>query len=111
MVMERPPEVNPPSGRVPGQVLLAIPRSKSLRRRNSGRNHVTGGSSRVFGVRGKYRPKGGLRGAPLVQATRGRGHPPGLGVAPLEASFGLPESSVVDIFLVIFLKFSEHFYF
>ena len=35
MVMERPPEVNPLSRRVPGQLLLAIPKSKSRRRRNT----------------------------------------------------------------------------
>src|SRR4051812_47781507 len=64
MVMERPPEVNPPSDRVPRQLLLAILRSESRRRRNSGRNRVTGLLLRVFGARGKYRPKGSLRGAP-----------------------------------------------
>src|SRR4051812_34557683 len=69
IVMERPPEVKPPSGGVPGQVLLAIPRSESRRRWNNGRNRVTDLSSRFFGARGKYRPKGGLRGAPLDQAA------------------------------------------
>src|SRR3954469_11682078 len=81
MVMERPPEVNPPSGRVSGQLLLAIPRSESRRRQNSGRNRVTGLLSRVFGARGKYRPKGSLRGVPPVRATRA----PGWGVSPLRA--------------------------
>src|SRR4051812_19863297 len=74
MVMEGPPEVNPPSGKVLGQLLLAIPRSES-RWRNSGQNHVTGLLSRVFGARGKYRPKGDPRGAPLAQAARWRDHP------------------------------------
>src|SRR4051812_30993715 len=87
MLTERPPEVNPPSGRVPGQLLLAIPRSESIRRRHSGQNRVTGGSSRVCVSGDTYRPKG---------------------VSPLEASFGLLESSVLDVFLVIFLEFSEH---
>ena len=59
MVVEWSPEVNPPSGRVPGQLLPAIPRLESRRRRNSGRNRVTGPSSRVSGARGKYRTKGG----------------------------------------------------
>ena len=58
MVMEKPPEVNPPSGRVPGQLLLVIPRSESLRRQDSGRNRVTGLLPRVFRARGKYRLKG-----------------------------------------------------
>ena len=71
MVMERPPKVNPPSDRVPGQLLLAIPRSKSLQRRNSGRNRVTGLLTRVFGVRTKYRRKGTLRGAPWPRRLEG----------------------------------------
>ena len=56
--------------------------------------------------------------APLTQAARWRGHPlgrareaPGQGVAFLRLSFGLLESSMMDIFLGIFLDFSEHFYF
>src|SRR4051812_31618620 len=36
IVVEKPPEINPPSGRVPGQVLLAISILGSRRRRNSG---------------------------------------------------------------------------
>ena len=63
-------------------------------------------------------PKGSLRGAPLAQAARWRGHPLAApagrlagGVAPLGAPFGLLESSDLDIFLVFFLEFSEHFYF
>src|SRR4051812_4975845 len=75
MVIERPPEVNPPSGRVPGRLLLAIPRSESRRWRNSGRNRITGLLPRVFRARGKYRSNEGLRGAPLAQAARWRSHP------------------------------------
>ena len=66
MVMDRPLEVNPPSGRVPGQLLLANPTSESLRRWNSGQNRVTGLLTRVFVARTKYRPKGSLRGGPLA---------------------------------------------
>ena len=67
-------------------------------------------------------PKGSLRGGPLAQAARGRGHPPGRarevpgqGVAPLGAPFGHSESSVLHIFLydlsgifraLLFLTFS-----
>ena len=105
MVMEGPPDINPSSDRVPGQVLPAIPRSESRRWRNSGRNHVTGNSSRVFVSGAKYMPKEDLRGGPLVQAARGRGHPPDCasraprqGVAPLGAPFVLMESSDLDIF-------------
>src|SRR4051812_34924529 len=64
MVLKRPLEVNPPSGRVSGQVLLAIRRSESRRRRNSGRNRVAGHSSRVSVPRAKYMPNEDLRGGP-----------------------------------------------
>ena len=75
MVMERPPEVNSPSGRVPGQLLLAIPRSESRRRRNSGRNRVTGNSSRVSVSGAKYMPKEDLRGAPWPRRPEGAATP------------------------------------
>ena len=75
MVMEEPPAVNPPSGRVPGQELQAIPRSESRRRRNNRRNHVTELSLRVSGSRDKYRPKGGVGGGPPSPGTQ-RARPP-----------------------------------
>ena len=57
--------------------------------------------------------KEGLRGGPLAQTARWRGHhpgrareAPGQGVAPLGAPFGLLDSSILIIFLVIFLEFS-----
>ena len=105
MVMERSPEVNPPSGRVPGQLLLAIPRSKSRRRQNNGRNRVTELSRGFLEREINIGQRGASGVAPLAQAARWRGHPtsrasraPGQGVAPLGASFGLLESSIVDIF-------------
>ena len=105
MVMERPPEVNPPSGRVPGQVLQAIPRSESRWRKNRGSFRMMGFSLEVFGTRAKYRPKGDLGGGPLAQEARWHGHPPGRarqapgrGAAPLRPSFGLLESSELNIF-------------
>ena len=79
---------------------------------------MTGLSLRISSTRDKYRPKGDLGGGPLAQAARWHGHPlgrtkeaPGQGVATLGAPFRLPESSDLDIFLVFFLEFSEHFYF
>ena len=118
MVMARPPEVNPPSGRVSGQVLLANPRLESRRRRNSGQNRVTGNSSRVSVSGAKYMPKEDLRGGPhgpggqRVQPPPGRASKaPGQGVAPLGPPFWLQGSSVLHIFNMIFLEFSEHFYF
>ena len=94
MVMERPPEVNPPSGRVLGpspsdpEIGIAVAPEQWTKSRN-------GALPRVFGARGKYRPKGDLRGGPPGRALEA----PGLGVAPLGASFGLPESSVLHIFI------------
>src|SRR4051812_32427880 len=108
MVMERPPKVNPPSGRVPRQVLPAIPISESRRRWISGRNRVTGNSSRVSGARAKYMPKESLRGGPGGQVVR---QPPGHAVevpgwgwpprGPLRAS-GVFQ---LGYFLVFFLEF------
>ena len=99
-----------------GTGLLAIPRSESRRRRNSGENRVTEVLPRVFGAGVINRPKGGARGASPDQVARWCGHPPGSasqapgqGVAPLRLSFGLLESSVALIFYLIFLDFSEHF--
>ena len=97
MVVERPPKVNPPSGRVPGQVLQAIPRSESRRRWNSRYFRGTETSLRVFET-------GASEVATLAQAARGRGPPgravglPGWGVGPLCLSFGLLESSVIKDF-------------
>src|SRR3954471_15716024 len=63
MVMKGLPKVVPPSGRVPGQLLLAAPILKWRRRRNREEN---GNSKSILGVSvtgGKYRPKGAPRGA------------------------------------------------
>ena len=74
MVVEKLPEIDPPSGRVPGQGLLAIPISGSRWRWNSGEIRDTGFLLRVSGTGSKYRPKGGTRGGPL--------HPGGLLARP-----------------------------
>src|SRR3954464_8447724 len=100
MMAEKLPEVNPPSGRVPGRSLLALPILEARRRRNRGeiakRGFVFGG----FASRGINRRRGAARGA-----TRGPGTPlawpsprprqvaawaPGRGPRP---SFGVPEAS------------------
>ena len=62
MVMEGPPEINPPSGRVPGQELLLIPISGSRWRWNSGENVEKESSLRVFGTKGINRGKIGHQG-------------------------------------------------
>src|SRR3954469_21717732 len=63
MAMERLPEVVPPSGRVPGQLLLAAPILKWRRRRyreeNGNKRSILGVSS----ARAKYRRRGAPRGA------------------------------------------------
>lgn len=59
MVVEKLPEVNPPSGRVPGRGLLI---SEALRRRNDGEIHDSRKSTRVSSRDSKYRPKEGTRG-------------------------------------------------
>ncbi|KAE8779595.1 hypothetical protein D1007_47387 [Hordeum vulgare] len=42
MAVEKLPEVNPPSGRVPGGGLLTLPISEALRRQNDGEIHDSG---------------------------------------------------------------------
>ena len=62
MVMDGLPEGVPPSGRVPGQLLLAAPILKQRRRYREEK----GNSRSILGVSSagtKYRPKGALRGA------------------------------------------------
>ena len=96
MVVEKLPEINHPSHRVPGQGLLVIWIWGSRRQRNSGENHITEVLPRFIGVRGKYRRKGGTGGSPLDKAARWHG--PTLGRAtrtpggrghPLVPPFGL----------------------
>src|SRR3954463_11376717 len=68
MAMEGLPEVNPPSGRVPGQRLLAAPILKRRRRWNREEIGKKGSIPEGFRMRAKYRRKGAARGA-----TRGLG--------------------------------------
>src|SRR4051812_22768701 len=65
LVVEKLPEVNPPSGRVPGQVSRVVPILASRPRLNRGRYRENGSVPRVFGMGCKYRPKGATRGWPL----------------------------------------------
>src|SRR3954469_22476395 len=62
MAMESLPEVVPPSGRVPGQLLQAAPILKRWRRRYREEN---GNNRSILGVSSagtKYRPRGAPRG-------------------------------------------------
>src|SRR3954468_14305185 len=67
-VVEKLSKVNPPSGSVVGRGLLVLPILEARQRRNRGENRDEGLPSRVFGARGKYRPKGALGGGPSPQA-------------------------------------------
>src|SRR4051812_22698367 len=106
----------PPSGRVPGRLLLAAPILKRQRRRyrEENRNNIS-----ILGVSSagtKYRPKGAPRGA----TGQPGGCPTPLGwIAPgtlLEylwwpslPSLVIPEASGTLIFYIIFPEFLEHF--
>src|SRR4051812_45538499 len=76
MAMEGLPEVVPPSGRVPGQLLLAAPILKRRRRRY---REEMGKRASILGVssaRAKL-GEGGHRGAPGIQKGPWRASPPG----------------------------------
>ena len=72
MAMEGLPEVVPPSGRVPGQLLLAAPilkRRRRYREENRNKRLILGVSSAGT----KYRPKGAPRGPQGSQEGSRRG--------------------------------------
>src|ERR1043165_3319417 len=78
MVVEKLPEVVPPSGRVPGRWLLVLPILEALRRRNRGEIAKKGSVSKGFGTREIYRRRGAARGgpeAPGAPLARPRGWP------------------------------------
>src|SRR4051812_3738788 len=86
MVVEKLPKVNPPSGRVPGRVLLVLLILEVRRRRNRGENRNVGLPLRVSGTGCKYRPKGATRGGgPRPGALLAR---PGVGPRHLAAWVG-----------------------
>src|SRR3954464_1116350 len=69
MMVEKLPEVNPPSGRVPGRGLLVLPTFGARRRRNGEVFCDVGSSSRVSVMRGKNRTKRGTRGGAHLPGT------------------------------------------
>src|SRR3954463_13578585 len=77
MVEEKLPEVIPPSGRVPGRVLLVLPILEARRRRNRGEIAKKGSVPEGFSSRGINRRKGAARGGPGALAP-----PPWRGQAP-----------------------------
>src|SRR3954469_19720842 len=70
MMDEKLPEVNPPSGRVPGRGLLALLILEARRRWNRGEIAKRGSLLRVSVMGDKYRRRGAARGA-----TKGPGGP------------------------------------
>src|ERR1041385_6954218 len=79
MMVEKLPEVVPPSGRMPGRGLLVLPTLEARRRRNRGEIAKKGSRLGVFASRGINRQRGAARGPPGVQAAPWRG--PTLGSA------------------------------
>src|SRR3954464_659950 len=112
MVVEKLPEVVPPSDRVPGRGLLVLPILEARRRRNRGEIAKKGSrhggftSRRIYGRRGAARGATRGPGGPLV-----RPHPRarqesawGPGGSPLAPSV-IPEASATLLFYWIFPKF------
>src|SRR4051812_42977081 len=90
MVVEKLPEVVPPSGRVPGRGLLVLPILEAQRQRNRGEIVKKGSRHGGFTSRGLYGRRGAARGAQGVQAGPWRsptlghvGRAPGALVGPL----------------------------
>src|SRR3954471_11102236 len=112
IAMEGLPEVNPPSGRVPGQRLLA---ASNLKRRRPNKEEIgkRGSLPRVSSTGGKYRRKvaarGGTRGpgAPLLAAPPLAAPPGHLGPwwVPSSALLVILEASDALIFYIIFREF------
>src|SRR5436309_1306253 len=77
MEMEGLPEVNPLSGRVPEQRLLAAPILKRRRQQNREEIRKKGSLPRVSTMGANYRRTGAARGPPGAQVPPGRGPTPG----------------------------------
>src|SRR3954470_10843479 len=89
MLVEKLPEVNPPSGRVPGRGLLVLPILEARRRRNRGQIAKKGSVLKGFSLRGINRRKGAARGgpgAPGAPLARPGAWPPGPPGSPLAPS-------------------------
>src|SRR3954467_6845665 len=69
MVVEKLPEVNPPSGRVPERGLLVLPILEARRQRNRGEIAKKGSVPEGFSSRGINRRKGAARGGTGAPGT------------------------------------------
>src|ERR1041385_7119319 len=117
MVVENLPEVNPPSGRVPGRDILVLLILEARWRRNRGEIAKKGSCSEGFMSRGINRRKGAARagpGAPGAPPGTARGGvapycrlgPPWLPSGPSQA---LREASGMLIFPIFFPEFFWYF--
>ena len=112
MVMEGLPEGCSLSGRVPELLLRQLRSEKRRRRTNSRVSAENNFSSRVSVTEGLYRRKGGSGGQP-GQPGGSLARPPwaapgtllGAWWWPSSSSLVLPEGSVEEIFILIFLDF------
>src|ERR1041384_7515476 len=109
MAMDGLPEGVPPSGRVSGQLLQAVPILKWRRRRYRGEFAKFRSILGVSTPRAKYRRRGHLGNPPVSQEASWRGlgwvrarDPPGLLVVALLRSFGDSGSFFCADFLYIF---------
>src|ERR1041385_635049 len=101
MVVEKLPEVVPPSGRVPGRGLLVLSILEAWRRRNRGEIAKKGSVPEGFSSRGINRQRGAARGGPGAPGTplaRPRGWPPGAPWPPSAPTLALLEGSRTLIF-------------
>src|ERR1041385_7415650 len=108
--------VNPPSGRVPGRGLLALPILKVRRQWNRGEIAKMGSVFGGFATRRINRQRGAAREAPGVQAPPWRGQalgrarwPSGSLVVAPRPTFGVPKGSGAMIFYPIFPNFWSTF--
>src|SRR4051812_14157073 len=116
MVEGKLPEVNPPSGRVPGRGLQALPILEARRRLNRGEITKKGSVFERIPSRGIYRRRGAARGATRGSGAPWRGHPlgratraPGPWWWPSGPTQVFSEGSFTLIFYLIFPEFLEHF--
>src|ERR1041385_7758030 len=116
MAMDGLPEVVPPPGRVPGQLLQAALILKRRRRRYRGKITKEGSILGVSTPRAKYRRRGhqgdpqGSQEAPWCGLGWGRARDPsGVPVVAPSAALVIPESSESLIFYLIFSDILEHF--
>ena len=116
MAIDGLPEGVPPSGRVPGQLLLAAPIMKRRRPRYREENGNSRSILGVFSSGAKYMRRGHREGPQGSQDAPRRGlgcgrarYPSGVPMVAPTPSLVIPEGSGTLIFYIIFSEFLEHF--